>query len=89
LNYRGGDVEIFRNNRSDMFRIMGDTPQYLRIEPLTGVSGRFINNKDLKERRKVVTLALIILIISGAIAGFLPARRAIAIKPIDALRAEI
>jgi len=31
LNYRGGDVEISRNNRSDSFRIMGDTPEYLRI----------------------------------------------------------
>ncbi len=32
--------------------------------------------------------ALIILIISGAVAGFIPARKAISIKPIDALRYE-
>lgn len=56
LNYMRGDIEIFRNNRSDTFRIMGDTPEYLKIEPLTGVSGRFINNKDLKERRKVIAI---------------------------------
>jgi putative ABC transport system permease protein len=31
---------------------------------------------------------LLILIISGAIAGYIPARKAIEIKPIDALRAE-
>ena len=38
---------------------------------------------------KVVTLALVILIVSGAIAGLLPAKRAVSIKPIDALRSEI
>jgi putative ABC transport system permease protein len=32
--------------------------------------------------------ALIILIVSGAVAGFIPARKAISIKPIDALRHE-
>lgn len=32
--------------------------------------------------------ALIILIVSGAIAGFIPARKAISVKPIDALRYE-
>jgi len=32
--------------------------------------------------------ALIILIVSGAVAGFIPARKAISIKPIDALRYE-
>jgi putative ABC transport system permease protein len=32
--------------------------------------------------------ALIILVISGAIAGLIPARKAVSIKPIDALRYE-
>ncbi|HNW50582.1 MAG TPA: ABC transporter permease [Prolixibacteraceae bacterium] len=36
----------------------------------------------------VAVACLMILIISGAIAGYIPARRAIEIKPIDALRAE-
>ena len=34
----------------------------------------------------VATSALLILIISGALAGLIPARRAVRIKPIDALR---
>ena len=38
---------------------------------------------------KVVTLALVILVVSGAFAGLLPAKRAVSIKPIDALRSEI
>ncbi|MDP4280603.1 MAG: ABC transporter permease [Bacteroidota bacterium] len=37
---------------------------------------------------RVAVTALIILIFSGALAGFIPARRAVAIKPIDALRYE-
>ena len=38
---------------------------------------------------KVAMLALAILVVSGAIAGLLPAKRAVSIKPIDALRSEI
>lgn len=34
------------------------------------------------------TIALVVLIVSGALAGFIPARRATQIKPIDALRDE-
>lgn len=37
---------------------------------------------------RVAVIALTILILSGALAGLIPARRAISIKPIDALRAE-
>jgi putative ABC transport system permease protein len=37
---------------------------------------------------KVAVTALSILVISGAMAGFIPARRAISVKPIDALRYE-
>lgn len=36
----------------------------------------------------VVTIALVILIISGLLAGFIPAQSAIRVKPIDALRTE-
>ena len=36
----------------------------------------------------VAIMSLLILIISGMFAGFIPARRAISIKPIDALRFE-
>jgi putative ABC transport system permease protein len=36
----------------------------------------------------VATLALVILIVFGALAGLIPARRAVSIKPIDALRYE-
>jgi putative ABC transport system permease protein len=38
---------------------------------------------------KVAVIALTILIVSGALAGFIPARRAVSVKPIDALRYEV
>ena len=47
----------------------------------------FFHNPEVN--LKVATLALVILIVSGALAGLIPARRAISIKPIDALRSEI
>jgi len=37
---------------------------------------------------KVAVMALCILIVSGALAGFIPARKAVSVKPIDALRYE-
>jgi putative ABC transport system permease protein len=37
---------------------------------------------------KVAVIALCILVVSGAFAGFIPARRAVSVKPIDALRYE-
>ncbi len=46
----------------------------------------FIQNPEINFG--VAVACLIILIISGALAGLIPARRAVTIKPIDALRAE-
>jgi putative ABC transport system permease protein len=37
---------------------------------------------------KVAITALCILVVSGVFAGFIPARRAVSVKPIDALRYE-
>lgn len=44
--------------------------------------------KDPSVDLRIVFLATIILIISGLIAGYIPASRAVRIKPIDAIRAE-
>ena len=37
---------------------------------------------------KISIIALIVLIISGIVAGLIPARKAVSVKPIDALRYE-
>lgn len=49
-------------------------------------SGMMFNKPEVDFNKAFI--ALIILIISGALAGFIPARRATQIKPIDALRNE-
>lgn len=46
----------------------------------------FIKNPEIN--LTVAIACLTVLIVSGAIAGYIPARRAVQIKPIDALRAE-
>lgn len=44
--------------------------------------------KDPEVDFKIATIALVILIVSGALAGLLPASRAVRLKPIDAIREE-
>ena len=53
----------------------------------TGAESNMFANPEV-DFNKAVT-ALIILVISGAFAGWIPAKRAISIKPIDALRDEV
>jgi putative ABC transport system permease protein len=53
--------------------------------PQEGGRQMFLNpNVDFN----VAVTALLILVVSGVVAGFIPARRAVSIKPIDALRYE-
>jgi putative ABC transport system permease protein len=44
--------------------------------------------KDPTVDLNIVFMATIILIISGLFAGYIPARKAVKIKPIDAIRSE-
>jgi putative ABC transport system permease protein len=53
----------------------------------TGGESNMFNNPEV-DFNKAMT-ALVILVISGIFAGMIPARRAVSIKPIDALRDEI
>jgi putative ABC transport system permease protein len=52
----------------------------------TGASADMFNHPEVEFNKAIA--ALVILIISGAIAGLIPAQRAVQIKPIDALRDE-
>ena len=56
INVREGLVEISRDKSSDFFRIVGDTPGYFEIEPVKILNGRFINKKDLNEKRKIIVI---------------------------------
>jgi putative ABC transport system permease protein len=57
---------------------------YMLSQP--GVSTGMFSNPTVDF--DVAVKALVILIVSGAVAGMIPARRAVSIKPIDALRDE-
>ncbi len=50
--YRGSD-NIIRGTKTGAFSIYGDYPQYLEIEPMDILQGRFINHRDIEEKRKV------------------------------------
>jgi putative ABC transport system permease protein len=50
----GGTVE--RKNKSASYEVFGDYPTLLRVEPMHILEGRFINDKDIEERRKVVVI---------------------------------
>ncbi|MCF8363802.1 MAG: ABC transporter permease [Prolixibacteraceae bacterium] len=58
----------------------------LEMAKANGSSEIFISNPSVNLTVAIACLA--VLVISGAIAGYIPAKRAVRIKPIDALRAE-
>ncbi len=48
--------EISRNNKSGSFSVRGEAPDFIHIEPFKITSGRFINELDLRDRRKVIVI---------------------------------
>lgn len=46
----------FRNEKKGSFRIKGTSPEMNMVNPVEVVAGRFINENDLKEFRKVITI---------------------------------
>lgn len=58
----------------------------LEMAAASGAEGVFIKNPEIN--LPVAIACLTVLIVSGAVAGYIPARKAVQIKPIDALRAE-
>ena len=55
-NQLGGNFSIERQNYSASFAVSGDFPEFLKIKPLIITSGRFINQNDMDQRRKIVVI---------------------------------
>lgn len=53
--YRGGD-NVTRGIRTGAFSIYGDYPEYINVEPRPITQGRFINDRDIEEVRKVCVI---------------------------------
>jgi putative ABC transport system permease protein len=51
-----GSSNVVRGLKSGQFPLFGDYPEFNLIDPVNFVSGRFINENDLLEKRKVVVI---------------------------------
>ncbi len=55
-NFLGGTYEIVRGKRSASYRVYGDYPGYIHVMPMEITQGRFINDMDIEQKRKVVII---------------------------------
>ncbi|MCB0675117.1 MAG: ABC transporter permease [Saprospiraceae bacterium] len=52
----GGNNTIERGDKSAAFTVYGDLPTYLEVKPLIIDNGRFMNDLDVEQKRKVVVI---------------------------------
>jgi putative ABC transport system permease protein len=54
----GGNTRsvVSRGDKSQSFSVLGDEPDYLRLEPLEMSRGRFLNPADMTEARKIAVI---------------------------------
>lgn len=51
-----GQNNVVRGLKTGAFNIFGDVPDYNKIDPVTIIKGRYINNEDIEKRRKNVVI---------------------------------
>jgi len=51
-----GTMIMNRNGQSGGFRLRGDYPDIIKIQPMDIVEGRFLNQRDVEEKRKVAVI---------------------------------
>ena len=54
--FRGGGSNVIRGERTGAFDVFGDTPNLNKIMPMGITDGRFLNEYDVAESRKVVVI---------------------------------
>ncbi|WP_144804563.1 ABC transporter permease [Maribacter sp. MAR_2009_72] len=52
----GGGNNVVRGLKIGAFNIYGDYPEIIRQEPMTITSGRFINQNDIEDKRKIAVI---------------------------------
>ena len=55
-NQLSGAFTVNRNTKSSAFTVYGEYPDYTRVRPTIITSGRFINDLDIRDRRKVCVI---------------------------------
>jgi putative ABC transport system permease protein len=53
---RNSGNNVIRNDKSGAFSVYGDYPEWNQIDPANITKGRFINNIDIEQRRKVAVI---------------------------------
>jgi len=56
-----GSNNVVRGLKTAAFNVYGDYPEYNQIEPVKIVKGRFLNQRDLEEKRKVCVIGMEVL----------------------------
>ena len=51
-----GSNNIFRGTKSGAFNVYGDVPEYIEIEPVKILKGRYLNEGDIVEERKIAVI---------------------------------
>jgi putative ABC transport system permease protein len=51
-----GSNNIVRGTKSGAFNVYGDVPEYISIDPIKILEGRYLNNGDLLEERKIAVI---------------------------------
>lgn len=52
----GGGNNVVRGLKTGAFNVYGDYPQIIRQEPMTITAGRFINQSDIEDKRKIAVI---------------------------------
>ncbi|OXA96250.1 ABC transporter permease [Flavobacterium hercynium] len=51
-----GTNNVVRGTKTSSFSIYGDYPEFIKQQPMNIIKGRFVNQQDILERRKVVVI---------------------------------
>lgn len=55
-NHMQGGFSVNRGTKSASFSVFGEYPDYMGVRPVVITEGRFINNLDIRDRRKVAII---------------------------------